>query len=304
VETYFAPLKETARRPLLAKIDAALPRDARWFQIGGQATILAVGFLARDFNVTAAQIAAALTTAMLVQWLGSKLHAGRFDWKSPLISTLSLALLLRSNDIWPFALAAAIAIGSKFAVRRDNVHIFNPANIGIVAALLLSNDVWTSVGQWGTAPWFALFIAALGALVCWRASRLDVPVLFLGVYAGLVLARALYLGDPLGIPALRLSSAELFLFAFFMISDPKTTPDDGRWRAVFIFASATLAYVMQFHFFIEDGLFFAPAILAAVRALTGLGFSGERYEWGRPPAIWRIRWPLKQPTKPQIAPAE
>lgn len=277
-------------------------RDARHFQIAGQALILAVGFLARDFNVTGAQIGAALATAMVVQWLGSTMHAVRFDWRSPLISTLSLALLLRSNDLWPFAFAAAVAIGSKFALRSGGAHVFNPANAGIVAALLFSDDVWTSVGEWGTAPWFALLIAALGAIVTWRASRLDTPIVFLGVYSALLFARAIYLGDPFSIPAMRLMSGELILFAFFMISDPRTTPDALPPRVVFIAATAALAYTLQFHFFIDDGLFFAPALIAAMRALTGLGGARQHYEWGRPPASWRVGAPDRPHAR--IAPAE
>lgn len=291
-------MRETSPSPFARAL-----ADARYFQIAGQGLILAIGFFARDFSVTGPQIAVALAAAMFVQWLGSTMNAIRFDWRSPLITTLSLALLLRSNDLWPFAFAAAVAIGSKFALRSGGGHALNPANAGIVAALILSDDVWTSVGEWGTAPWFALLIAALGALVTWRASRLDTPIIFLAVYAAILVARALYLGDPLSIPAMRLLSAELILFAFFMISDPRTTPEDLRARALFIAATAGLAYVLQFHFFVADGIFFAPAIVAAVRALTGLGGTRDHYEWGRPPAQWRIG-ALSGGSRAKIAPAE
>lgn len=276
--------------------------DARWFQIFGQGTILLIGIGARGFDVSALQLFAVAATALGVQWVGSALNAIRFDWKSPLITTLSLALLLRANDLWPLMLAAAIGIGSKFAIRLNGKHLFNPANAGIVAVLLMTDAAWTSAGQWGSAPWFAAVIAALGALVTFRARRLDVPLVFLGSYAAILISRALWLGDPLEIPTLRLLSAELILFAFFMISDPKTTADDWRLRAGLSIATALLAYVLQFHFFIADGLFYAPFILTLVRALTGLADRGQRYEWGAEPARLSLRRPLRP--KRRAAPAE
>ncbi len=226
----------------------------------------------------------------MAQAIGSALVASRFDWKSAFISGLSLALLLRANDIWPFVLAAFIAIGSKFAIRAHDRHIFNPANIGIVLMITLTDAAWTSTSEWGSALWLAVLIACLGSLSCWRASRLDVPVVYLGVYGALVLGRALFLGDPVAIPMLRLSHGALILFAFFMISDPKTTPEDPRLRAFFVAAAAAIAYVLQFHFFISDGIFFAPFLLALIRLLTGFAVGG-RYEWGRAPAPLQFRSP-------------
>lgn len=273
-------------------------RDARWFQLAGQALILLAGLVFLGFSVSIAQIAAALGAALFAQWIGSVLVATRFDWKSAAISGLSLALLLRANDVFPFVLAAALAVGSKFAVRAHDRHVFNPANFGIVV-MLLAGGAWTSTGEWGSAPSMVLLIAALGAVSCWRASRLDVPLVYLGVYAALVLARALYLGDPLAIPALRLSHGALILFAFFMISDPKTTPDDARERALFVGAAALFAYVLQFHFFVADGIFYAPFFIALGRLLIGAA-GGGGYEWGRAPA--RLKFRLKSRRAP--APAE
>ena len=277
----------------------ALPKDARWFQIGGQAAILFTGLAFFDFRVGVSQILAAIGASLTAQALGTLLIAGRFDWKSALITGLSLSLLLRANDIWPFVAAALIGTGSKFALRRAGRHIFNPANIGIVAMIALSGAAWTSTGEWGSSPAFAILIAALGALVCWRASRLDAALIYLGVYAALVLGRALYLGDPLTIPALRLSHGALILFAFFMISDPKTTPDDPRERALFVGLAALIAYVMQFHFFISDGIFYAPFLLALFR-FAALRPSSRSYEWGAAPAPLRFIFARAR----KIAPAE
>ena len=278
-------------------------RDARWFQIAGQAAILLTGLFALDFGVSPAQIAAAIVAALGAQRIGALLVASRFDWKSALITGLSLSLLLRANDLWPFVLAALIAIGSKFAIRANDRHVFNPANFGIVLMIFLTDAAWTSTSEWGSPLWLAVLIASLGALTCWRASRLDVPLLYLAVYATLIVGRALYLGDPLAIPALRLTHGALILFAFFTISDPKTTPENPSQRALFVAAAAIIAYVLQFHFFISDGVFYAPVLLALGRWALGLAGNGGAYEWGRPPPPIRLRDPtLHRRARP--APAE
>ncbi|MEE2692016.1 MAG: RnfABCDGE type electron transport complex subunit D [Pseudomonadota bacterium] len=289
---------------MLSTIRPPQLRDARYFQIAGQAAILAIGIFFREFEITLAQIGAVLVTCFAVQWLGSTLNAMRFDWKSPLITTLSLSLLLRADGVWPLMLAAMIAIGSKFALRLYGKHIFNPANAGIVAMLLFSGAAWTTTGQWGTALWFAIFIAVAGSIVTWRASRLDIPVIFLATYAALLLGRAIYLGDPLSIPLLRLENGALILFAFFMISDPKTTPDGAAGRLVFAAAAAALAYVLQVHFFIADGLFYALFALTLVRPLIDRLNPANRYEWGTPPAPLHASVPSHAAPLPRPAPAE
>ncbi|MFN0025231.1 MAG: hypothetical protein ACKVS5_15175 [Parvularculaceae bacterium] len=269
-----------------------LPKDARWFQIAAQSIIIAVGLIVLDFRITSPQIAAAIGAALAAQGLCSALFASRFDWKSAAITGLSLCLLLRANDIWPFVAAAAIGVGSKFALRRNGRHVFNPANIGIIAILSVGvfgagSGAWTSTGEWGSAAWLALMIACLGAITCWRASRLDAALIYLCVYATLVLGRALYLGDPIEIASLRLTHGALVLFAFFMISDPKTTPEDPRERALFVGLAALFAYVLQFHFFVSDGIFLAPFVLALARFIL-LRPNGPAYQWGREPAPLRL----------------
>ena len=262
----------------------SLPRDARWFQAAGQTAILAIGLFVLQFGVSPAQIAGAIGASLAVQLIGSRIVGCRFDWKSSLITGLSLGLLLRANDVWPFVAAAILAIGSKFAIRRYGRHLFNPANFGIVVMIAGGDAAWTSTSEWGSLPWFAVLIAALGALSCWRAGRLDVPFVYLGVYGALMIGRALYLGDPLDIPALRLTHGALILFAFFMISDPKTTPDDPRQRALFVGAAALLAYIMQVHFFISDGIFYAPFLLALARAASAASMNPLRIRRLRHPA--------------------
>ena len=118
-----------------------------------------------------------------------------------------------------------LTIAGKFLVRFRGKHVFNPTNGGLVAMLLLTDQVWVSPGQWGSAAFFAFLMACLGGMVVKRASRSDVTYAFIVFYGALLFGRSFYLGEPLAIPLHRLESGALLLFTFFMISDPKTTPD-------------------------------------------------------------------------------
>ena len=270
-----------------------LAKDPRTYQIATLLSLLIFGVFARAFEVSPLQIGALVLTACAVQWLGGVLVAARADFKSPLITALSLSLLLRADALWPLMAAAAIAIGSKFMFRANGKHLFNPANIGIVAVIALTDAAWTTPGQWGTAVWFAALLAGAGLFVAYRAARIDVPLIFLGVFAALLFARTVWLGDPLSIPLLRLQNGALILFAFFMISDPKTTPDGRASRAVFAGGTALLAYLGTFHLHQADGLFYALAAMCLIRPLLERLDPAPRYAWGDPvkpltaPRPWR-----------------
>lgn len=255
-------------------------RDPRIYQILMLSGLLVLGWLARAFEISPSHAIAILVTACAMQWLGSVMIATRPDFKSATITALSLTLLLRADTVWPLIAAAAIAIGSKFTLRLGGKHIFNPANFAIVTMVLMSNAAWTTPGQWGTAIWLAALLAGIGFFITYRAARLDVPIIFMGTYAALLFGRAIWLGDPLAIPLLRLENGALILFAFFMISDPKTTPDGFIARCIFTSGAALLAYILTFHFYLTDGLFFSLAIMTVIRPVLEWLDPAPKYQWG------------------------
>ncbi len=265
-------------------IDKIRQVDPRLFQISVLSSLLLYGVTTSVFDIKAIEFIVILASALAAQWVGCALFAIRFEARSALITTLSLTLLLRSDALWPLALAAAIGVGSKFAFRFQEKHIFNPANAGIVALLLMSTYAyhgiaWTTPGQWGAALWFAALLASIGFFVTYSAKRLDVPLIFLGALAVMMIIRALWLGDPVSIPMHRLQNGALILFAFFMISDPKTTPDGRISRAVFAISAAALSYWFIYHQYTSDGFFYALAIICLLRPLIELFDRAPAYAW-------------------------
>ena len=85
--------------------------------------------------------------------------------KSALISALSLCLLLRTDWLALAALAAVVAVGSKFLIRVRDKHVFNPTNLAIVALMLATDGAWVSPGQWGSHAALGFFLACAGLLV-------------------------------------------------------------------------------------------------------------------------------------------
>ncbi|HEU0009101.1 MAG TPA: RnfABCDGE type electron transport complex subunit D [Verrucomicrobiae bacterium] len=258
-------------------------RDPRWYQIAALAALLAYGLFWLRFDVTVSAAAIILSVALLAQFSFTGLcKLPEFDPRSALISALSLCLLLRSDSLWLAAVAAVVAIASKFALRWNGKHLFNPTNFALVALLLCADGrVWVSPGQWGSGAFFGFLMACVGGLVVTRAARSDVTLAFLAAYVALLFGRSLWLGEPMSIPLHRLQNGALLLFAFFMISDPKTTPDSRAGRVVFAALVALGAAFVQFKLFRTNGLLWSLAACSfLVPALDWL-LPGKRYTWRR-----------------------
>jgi Na+-transporting NADH:ubiquinone oxidoreductase subunit NqrB len=264
---------------------AATIRDPRHLQLGVLSLLLGYGLLRLDFAVRPEIAAVIVAVALATQWLAERLQGRRdFDPRSAAITALSLCLLLRTTGGTTAAIAAFVAVASKFVLRVDGKHVFNPSAFGLVAVLLLCDDAWLSAGQWGSAPLLAALVACLGSLVLHRTERSDVTWAFLSAYLLLVFGRASWLGDPLAIPVHALSSGALLIFAFFMISDPKTLPDSRAGRVAFAFGVAAGGFFVQYGLFRTNGLLWSLVLLAPlVPALDRLR-PGRRFRWKEPAA--------------------
>ena len=260
-------------------------RDPRYFQVAVLTSLLAVGIGVLDFGIRWQNAVTVILTAQLVQFLGTRLVGlPRFDPLSALITSLSLTLLLRTEFASLAAAAAVIAIGSKFLVRFRNKHIFNPANVALVSLMLLSDSAWVSSGQWGSAAIGAFALACLGFLVLTRAKRAETTIAFLCAYGAMLFGRAIWLGDPLSIPVHQLQNGALLIFAFFMISDPKTTPDAPFGRILFALFVAAAAFIIQFIFYQPNGPILALILCAPLVPMIDTILHGSQYRWDKPGA--------------------
>ena len=270
---------------------AALGRDPRSYQIGVLFSLLVYGIFGLDFEIRAEVAAAIVAAALATQYGVSQLRAARnglaggsqrfiaVDVASALITALSLCLLLRTSSVAIGIASAALAIGSKALLRMNGKHLFNPSAFGLACALLLTDAAWISAGQWGSAPLLALWVAGLGSLVLRRAERSDITWAFLGFYFALLFGRALWLGDPLAIPLHAAQSGAFLIFAFFMISDPRTTPNSRTGRVLFAAAVAGGAFFIRFGLYEPNGLLWSLVSCSLLVPVLDRLWAGRRYEW-------------------------
>ena len=260
--------------------------DPRLYQIGTLACLLVYGIGWLDFDITVGRVAVLLGTVLATQWACNRLVGPPAPFassaRSALMSGLSLCLLLRTNRDELAILAAVVTIAGKFLIRVNGKHVFNPANGGLVAMLLLTNHVWVSPGQWGAAAVLAGVLACAGGLVVNRAARSDVTCAFIVCYCTLLFGRSIALSEPLTIPLHRLESGALLLFTFFMISDPKTTPDSRTGRVLFAALVAVGAWYVQFRLFRTNGLLWSLAVCSMVVPFIDRIAPGSRYAWTTP----------------------
>jgi Na+-transporting NADH:ubiquinone oxidoreductase subunit NqrB len=254
--------------------------DPRLYQIGALTLLFLYGVFFLQFDVTLLRAALIVGTAIATQAAAARLAGIAFDPKSAAISGLSLSLLLRSESLVLLLAAAVIAVGSKFVLRVRGKHVFNPTNFAIVVLLIVTNRVWVSPGQWGSVAFFGFLIACIGGLVVNRAARSDVTFAFIAAWSALVIGRSLWLGEPLTIPFHRLENGALLLFTFFMISDPKTTPDSRAGRILFAAAVALGGWYINYRLFRTNGILWSLAACSLLVPLLDLVLRAKRYSWG------------------------
>ena len=256
--------------------------DPRLYQIASLGTLLAYGLLRLHFDISVLQIGLTFGTALLVQYVGTRFYRlPAFDPLSAVVSAVGLCVFLRTNYPAVAAMAAGIAIGSKFTIRWRKKHIFNPTNLALLV-IMTSGLGWISPGQWGQMAWLGFLIACLGSFVVTRAVRADVTLSFLGFYLGLLILRALWLGDPLTIPLHQLESGTLLVFSFFMITDPKTTPDSRPGRLLFASLVAVAALYVQCVLFRPHGPLWGLLVCSPFVPLIDRYLCGSRYDWNKP----------------------
>ena len=180
-----------------------LKKDARWFQVIFQSLFLGYGIYYLHWNAEWWLYATYFGTSVLTQFLCTvvfnKKPVGLFSnawWQklrasipSALISSFGLSLLLKTNHFYIAVLAAVISIASKYIIRFNGKHIFNPSALGIVSVLYFTGNAWISPGQWGSGIVILFAVMSLGFIVVTRVQKLDVSLAFLGTFGLLLFAR-------------------------------------------------------------------------------------------------------------------
>lgn len=268
----------------------ALFKDARYFQIIFQSVFLCYGLFFLHWNNEAWLYATYFITSLITQFICESVFSKKDIalWQrykkgipSVLISSFGLSLLLKTNLLWVAMLAAVISILSKYIIRIKGKHIFNPSALGITITVLFTGSAWISPGQWGSGAVMLFAVLSLGFIVTTRVQKLDVSLAFLGTFAVLLFARQIiYLGWPMDHFIQSVSTGSLLLFSFFMITDPRTTPNHYMARIVWSAAIAAVAFYLSAFKFMNGAPIFVLVLAQPLVPLLDRLFKAKKFEWG------------------------
>ncbi|MDJ0694718.1 RnfABCDGE type electron transport complex subunit D [Mastigocoleus sp. MO_188.B34] len=289
-------------------------QDLRDYQILFLTLFLVLGIGTRDWTVRPELILIAIATCLITQWIFSRGNQSKGDSsnssnsnssnsnssslnfshssfanldflnsnlsiRSALITSLGLSLLLRADHWTTIAIAGFFAIASKFIFKVGNKHFFNPANFGIIAALILTNDAWVSPGQWGEDWWYAMLFLGAGGIILQKVGRWDTTAAFLGTYAVLEGIRNFWLGWTWDVYSHRLINGSLLLFALFMVTDPRSIPNSRIGRVIWAICIATLTFILRNYFLMSTAVFWALFLLAPLTVLFDAIWTAQRFSW-------------------------
>jgi enediyne biosynthesis protein E5 len=203
-------------------------------------TILLVGQLSFGLLDSFSRTLLAIGTAILFEVVLGRFFIGRFPHlASAYISGISVGILIRSPEYWPFTLCSALAITSKYVVRWKGRHLWNPSNFAICAMLLLAPEYFAVLSvQWGNSVWPMLIVWVLGAIITYRVQRLHITATYVISFIALALLRSAITGHAFLAEVAPITGPMYQLFIFFMITDPRTTvrPKWGQRLVAFLIA--------------------------------------------------------------------
>ena len=255
-------------------------KDARDFQILWLSIFLLYGVWNLQWNNFASYaviFSACLITQVFCNFL---LSVSKPSVKSAIITALSLCLLFSANSLWTFALCGILSIASKFLLRLNKKHIFNPSLFGIVFCLLFTDDAWVSPGKWGNEYLLVVFFIACALLVLLKVGRIGTSLAFLGTLMTLEFFRTcIYFNDNMWVFLQKFSSGTILLFAFFMITDPMTTPRSFKGRLIYGCLVGGLTFYLTNWLQAYDAPIWALTIATPFTILINTLFKGARFNW-------------------------
>jgi len=269
----------TAATPTLRlgtrRIPVVLPslRDARLHTAATILSIHAIGIAALGFRVSVFHVLVSILTAAVIDVMITFRQTGKLVWPaSGMLTGSGVGLILRLTDMhaydfwnwrgWHiYAVVAGASVLTKHLIRFRGEHLFNPSNVGLVAVfLLLGSEVvepldfwWAPLGFWMAAAY--VVILAGGVLVTRRLHLLEMTAVFWAVLAaglGVLSASghcmvAAWYPEPVcdgHFWWVLVTSPEILIYQFFMITDPKTIPQSRRGRVMFSAALGILAVLL------------------------------------------------------------
>ncbi|HET7521525.1 MAG TPA: hypothetical protein VFK61_08325 [Candidatus Limnocylindria bacterium] len=276
-------------------------RDPRLHVAAVIISVHILGQLGLGFRVSVPQILAAILTCAILEVAITFRQSRAFVWPaSAMLTGSGVALILRvvgtrPGDPWTFdawyvfAAIAGLSLLSKYVIKYRGSHVFNPSNIGLVVAFVVLGSSriepldfwWAPLNPWMLAAYAVITVG--GLLITRRLRLLPLAATFwLGLAAGtglLALTGHCMTANWAFAPVcgadfwrVIVTSPEVLIFLFFMITDPKTVPSGRVGRVVFgllvAVASVLLMAPQTDEFGTKVGLLAGLVVVCAARPLV------------------------------------
>jgi len=256
-------------------------KDPRDFQVLFHSSFLMLGLWFLNWDANIVSYGVILLSCMITQTIG--IAALKLPWnslKSALITALGLCIIFKANMVSTYFLVGFLSIAGKFVLKYDGKHIFNPSLFGIVVCLLLTNDAWISPGQWGNSFVIGAFLAAAALLMLFKVGRVDISIAFLATLMLLEFSRTVvYQGWETEVFFHKFTSGTILLFAFFMITDPVTTPKSVKGRVIWGIITAVVTFILSNWYQNYTAPIWAMFFLMPSTVLFNIIFKGQEFFW-------------------------
>jgi len=197
----------------------------------------------------------AIATSVIAEMILAKVILGtRKNLASAYVTGISVGILIRSNMVWPYVVAALLSILSKYVIQYKGRHIWNPSNFGVSWMLFMAPVYVAGLSmQWGNYVLPMSIIWMLGLGIVYRAKKLHISVTYVVSFIILAYVRSLITGDAFLAELSPLTGPMYQLFVFFMVTDPGTAVSSKKWQVIVVILVALVEFVLRL-----QGVIYAP----------------------------------------------
>lgn len=231
--------------------------------------VLVGGQLTFGFLESWSRTALAIGTSILLELLFGRMFLGVWPHlASAYVSGISVGMLVRSPDYWPYIVCSALAITSKYLIRVDGRHIWNPSNLGIVVLLVLASDTVAGLSvQWGNNLLPMVIVWAFGTVIISTLGRFHITLTYVVSFVLFAALRSGVTGHPFLAEVAPITGPMYQLFIFFMITDPKSTVHGKVPQMAVVFLVALVEAVLRLFEFVHAP-YYALFLVGPVAVLT------------------------------------
>ncbi|MGA7097771.1 MAG: hypothetical protein WB245_09415 [Acidimicrobiia bacterium] len=275
-------------------------RDPRLHTAAVIISVHILGITALGFRVSVPQILSAVLVSALIDLVLTFRRTGALVWPaSGMLTGSGVALILRltgmgRGEFWSFegwywfAIVAGASVLSKHVIKYRGTHLFNPSNLGLVVVFLVLGSAvvepldfwWSPLNVWMVIAYAVIILG--GTLITRRLGLFALAATFwltlslgLGILSasGHCMTTAWSLTPVCGFRFwwVVMTSPEILIFLFFMITDPKTVPSGRAARVLFAVSLGLLCTVLMAPQTVEFGakvaLLSGLVILSPIRGL-------------------------------------